>query len=84
MKSSALHSRLGSYRNTIPSGKASDWAERTKTWSSFAAVTGSALAMASSASATVVYSGPIDLTVHVASVPGPGHGARSPAAPAPQ
>jgi len=67
MSREKLRSRLESYRQAIPASRTSDWREKIRNWPSFAAVTGSAMAMASNASASIVYSGPVDITASVAS-----------------
>ena len=65
MANPGLQSRIRSYAQTIPAPDTSSWREKINSWSTFAAVTGSALALASNASASIIYSGAVDLTLSV-------------------
>ncbi len=73
MKQTELSNRIATYvailRDAVPVGP-----DRAGNWRVYAAVTGSALAMASNASASIIYSGNINVSKSVSSVGLPGVG----------
>jgi hypothetical protein len=68
---STLDSQLDSYTGTVTSYQASrSWKDRLGAWSAYAAVSGSALALATSANASIIYSGIQNISVSVPELPG--------------
>src|SRR5436309_2940376 len=57
-----LRSRLDAYAQSAAVNNARDWREKLGTWSVFAAAAGASLALTTSATADIIYSGPQNLT----------------------